>query len=456
MIKAIFFDLDGVLVDTKLIHFEALNQALNKIIKKKISFKDHVEIYDGLPTTAKLEIFKKKIKINNIDEKKIINYKQKKTRELLKKKIIFKKNIYNLIKELSSEYKIAVATNATKSTLNLVLNNLKIKKYINYQISNEGITKPKPHPEIYLNCLLSLKLRPREVVILEDSHYGRQAAQETNCHLMPIRSIKDVTINSIKNFIKKVDKNSKFNLSNKWVDNKLNILIPMAGLGSRFKDAGYIFPKPLIEVRDKTMIQMVVESLNIDANYIFIIQKEHQKQFNLISTLKTMVPNCKIIEIDGITEGAACTTLLAKKYIDNLNPLIIANSDQYIVWNSSKTLYNFYTKNFDGGILTFNSIHPKWSYAKCDENLIVTEVAEKKVISKNATVGVYYWKKGSDYVNYADKMIKKNKRVNNEFYVCPVFNEAINDGKKIAISQVEKMHGLGTPEDLKNYLETTK
>jgi len=357
---------------------------------------------------------------------------------------------------LSNKYKIAVATNATKSTLNLVLKNLKIKKFIDYQVSNEEIENPKPHPEIYLKCLLSLKLRPREVVILEDSHYGRQAAQETNCHLMPIRSIRDVTNNSIKKFIKKIDNNSKFNLTNKWVDNKLNILIPMAGLGSRFKDAGFIFPKPLIEVREKTMIQMVVDSLNIDANFIFIIQKEHQKQFNLISTLKTMVPNCKIIEIDGITEGAACTTLLAKKYINNSNPLIIANSDQYIVWNSSKTLYNFYTKDFDGGILTFESIHPKWSYAKCDDNLMVTEVAEKKVISKNATVGVYYWKKGSDYVNYANKMIKKNKRVNNEFYVCPVFNEAINDGKRIAISRVEKMHGLGTPEDLKNYLETTK
>ena len=169
-----------------------------------------------------------------------------------------------------------------------------------------------------------------------------------------------------------------------------------------------------------------------------------------------MIPNCKIIEIDGLTDGAAHTTLFAKKYINNSNPLLIANSDQYIIWNSSKTLYNFYTKDFDGGILTFESIHPKWSYAKCDNNQIVMEVAEKKVISKNATVGVYYWKKGSDYVKYANKMIKNNKRINNEFYVCPVYNEAINDGKKIAISQVDKMYGLGTPEDLKNYLEITK
>ena len=115
-------------------------------------------------------------------------------------------------------------------------------------------------------------------------------------------------------------------------------------------------------------------------------------------------------------------------------------------------MYNFNSKKIDGSILTFEAIHPKWSYAKVDKNNLVTEVAEKKVISKNATVGVYYWKKGSDYVKYADQMIKKNIRVNNEFYVCPVFNEAILDKKKIIIDQVDEMHGLGTPEDLNNFL----
>ena len=456
MIKAIFFDLDGVLVSTKLIHFEALNYALNKILNKKISFKDHVEIYDGLPTSKKLKILKEKISIKPHEIQKIKILKQEKTLDILKKKIVFNKKMFQIIKELSKKYKIVVATNATKETLNLILKKLRIEKFVNYNISNEDIVNPKPHPEIYLNCLLSLKLSPREVIILEDSHYGRQAAQETNCHLLPIKSTKDVKLNSIKKFISIIEKRNKSYLSNKWVDSKLNILIPMAGLGTRFKDAGYIFPKPLIEVREKLMIQMVVESLNIDANFIFIIQKEHQRKFNLVSTLKIMVPNSKIIEIDGVTEGAACTTLLAKKFIDNSNPLIIANSDQYILWDSSKTLYNFYTKGFDGGILTFESIHPKWSYAKCDENQIVKEVAEKKVISTNATVGIYYWKKGSDYVKYANRMIKKNLRVNGEFYVCPIYNEAIKDGKKISISKVKKMYGLGTPEDLKNYLDLTK
>ena len=240
--------------------------------------------------------------------------------------------------------------------------------------------------------------------------------------------------------------------NNFWTDENLNILIPMAGAGSRFKDAGYVFPKPLIEINNKPMIQLVLDSLNLEGNYIFIVQKEHQEKFNINSVLKILKPNCKIIELDEITEGAACTTLLAKKFINNKNPLIIANSDQYIIWDSVKSMYNFNTKKIDGGILTFEAIHPKWSYAKTDKKNFVSEVAEKKVISNNATVGVYFWKKGNDYVKYAEQMIQKNIRVNNEFYVCPVFNEAIKDKKRIIIDPVKKMHGLGTPEDLNNFL----
>ena len=160
--------------------------------------------------------------------------------------------------------------------------------------------------------------------------------------------------------------------------------------------------------------------------------------------------------VNKLTKGAACTTLLAKKLINNDNPLIIANSDQFIEWNSSKTMYKFISKKADGGILTFDSIHPKWSYAKTDKNGNVLEVAEKKVISNHATVGVYFWKRGSDYVNYAQEMIKKNIRVKNEFYVCPVFNEAIKDNKKIIIENVDEMWGLGTPEDLELFLKKKK
>ena len=454
MIKAIIFDLDGVLVDTKQIHFEALNAALKKYKFEKISIDDHIKVFDGLPTNEKLKILQKK---KNLPKKyflKINKYKQKVTTEILKKNIKKNDKIIHMMKNLHGKYKIAVATNAVNSTLKICLNKLRISKYVDFKLSNEDIVNPKPNPEIYLRIFIKFGIYPSEALIVEDSHYGREAAISSGAKLLPIKKIEELDLKKIKlNLIsKKITDKKKVS----WEDNKMNVLIPMAGAGKRFFDAGYVFPKPLIEVDNKPMIQWVIESLNLQANYIFIIQKEHQEKYNIKSVLKILQPECKIIELDHLTEGAACTTLLAKKYINSSDPLIIANSDQYINWNSSKALYDFNSKNLDGAILTFEAIHPKWSYAKCNEEGFVTEVAEKKVISKNATVGVYYWKHGSDYVKSAEQMIEKNIRVNNEFYVCPVYNEFLAKNKKVKIHNVDKMWGLGTPEDLDNFIRNIK
>ncbi len=451
MIKVIIFDLDGVLVDTKLIHFKALNLALKKFKISEIKYEDHVKIFDGLPTIKKLNLIAKKKKISKKNFSKIQKFKQKSTLKLLKESVVYNINTINLFKKLSKKYKLAVATNAVKSTLDICLKNLKIKKYIDYKICNEEVKNSKPNPEIYFKIFMKFGIYPEESLILEDSHYGRQAATHSGGNLVPIQNLSEVNFKNVNHYIKMNNKIKINNEKNLWEDKNLNILIPMAGAGKRFSDAGYIFPKPLIEIDNKPMIQWVIESLNLKGRYIFLIQSEHQKKYNIKSVLKILQPNCEIIEIDKLTEGAACTTLLAKKFINNSNPLVIANSDQYIQWNSSKSMYEITTKKYDGAILTFESIHPKWSYAKSDKNGFVKEVAEKKVISKEATVGVYYWKHGENYVKYAEQMIKNNKRVNNEFYVCPVYNEAILDNKKIKSIEVKKMIGMGTPEDLQNF-----
>jgi NDP-sugar pyrophosphorylase family protein len=234
----------------------------------------------------------------------------------------------------------------------------------------------------------------------------------------------------------------------------MNILIPMAGEGSRFKKAGYTFPKPLIDVAGKPMIQRVVENLDFDANYIFLVRKEHLEEYNL-SDLLSYVTNgkCEIVVVDKLTEGAACTALLAEDLINNEDELLIANSDQIVEFSK----YNFNTlrryTGFDSMVLTFNAIHPKWSFVKVNSRGVAIEVAEKKPISDIATCGIYYYRKGCDFVNYANQMIDKNLRVNNEFYICPVYNELIKDGKTLVPYFVDKMHGLGTPEDLKSYLK---
>ena len=234
------------------------------------------------------------------------------------------------------------------------------------------------------------------------------------------------------------------------MDLNTNILIPMAGLGSRFSEAGYTFPKPLIEVQGQPMISKVVESLNLQGRYIFLVQKSHFDEYHLDNLLNLIAPGCEIIQIDGITEGAACTALKAKKFINDKKPLIIANSDQFIKWNSLETISDF--NDYDGGILTFKSIHPKHSFVKLDSMGFVKEVAEKKPISSDATVGIYHWKRGEDFVKYAETMIKKNIRTNNEFYICPVYNEAIEDGLQIKTSLVDEMWGMGTPEELSIFL----
>lgn len=231
---------------------------------------------------------------------------------------------------------------------------------------------------------------------------------------------------------------------------KPNVVIPMAGLGSRFTDSGYTLPKPLIRIFGKPMIQLVVDSLNTNANYIFIVQKEHRVKFHLDDVLDEIAPGCSIVEVDGLTDGAARTVLAAKDLINNDVPLIISNSDQVVVWGSFdfKSILESHS-----AIALFKDDDPKWSYSKIDELGLICEVAEKNVISNNANVGIYGWKTGADYVKYAEQMIDKDIRTNNEFYIAPVYNEAIEDGEKIVPYFVDEMHGVGTPEDMNKFIK---
>jgi NDP-sugar pyrophosphorylase family protein len=235
----------------------------------------------------------------------------------------------------------------------------------------------------------------------------------------------------------------------------MKILIPMAGEGSRFAKEGYTFPKPLIDVNGKPMIQVVVENLDFDATYIFLVRKEHLEKYNGLKTTLDRITNGKfqIVEVDRLTEGAACTTLLAKDLINDDEELLIANSDQVIRYSSENFKLMKSLTPADGIIFTFNALHPKWSFVKVNSRGIITELQEKNPISNIATCGIYWYKKGSDYVKYTEQMINKNIRVNNEFYVAPVYNEYIADGKTLIPFYVDEMYGIGTPEDLNTYLK---
>jgi len=235
----------------------------------------------------------------------------------------------------------------------------------------------------------------------------------------------------------------------------MKILIPMAGEGSRFANAGYTFPKPLIDVNGKPMIQTVVENLSFDATYIFLVRKSHLEKYEgLRSTLTTIAKGkIEIVEVKELTEGAACTALLAKKFINDDDDLLIANSDQYITYSPQNFIaMKQHCFDVDALVFTFNATHPKWSFVKANDEGVITRVEEKNPISDIATCGIYWYRKGSDFVKYAEEMIRNNIRVNNEFYIAPVYNQLISDGKKLLPFYVHNMWGLGTPEDLNTYL----
>jgi HAD superfamily hydrolase (TIGR01509 family) len=447
--KAILFDLDGVLVSAKDIHYEALNEALSAIdAKYAISSNEHLSIFDGLKTNEKLNLLTKMKNLPESLHKQVWDLKQNITLEKISK-INHDIDLIDLFENLSKlDIKIACCSNSIRRSVINMLSNVGIIKYFDLILSNEDVKNSKPHPEIYWKAMVLFSLNPEECLIIEDSPNGLLAAHRANCPILRVKNPKDLTLEKIERYL-----SYNKQMKNKWQDKKMNILIPMAGAGSRFEKAGYTFPKPLIEVNGKPMIQVVVENLNFDSKHIFITQKEHRVKYNLDSLLNLISPDCSIIDVDGVTEGAACTTLLAKDLINNGDPLVISNSDQFVEWNSSEFMYKMQEQNVDAGILTFESNHPKWSFVKLDEYGYVTEVAEKNPISNTATVGIYYWRRGSDYVRFAEMMIDKNIRVNNEFYVCPVFNEAIKNGLKVKTFNVEKMFGLGTPEDLNFYLQ---
>ena len=345
-VKLVIFDLDGVLVEAKNIHFESLNKALGD--EYAISWDEHLSIYDGLKTNQKLEMLTQNKGLPIESHSQIWENKQKYTLEELR---ALKPNqtLQSLMSSLSEDgYKIAVCSNSIRKTVLTVLSKLGIMEFMDLIVSNEDVKNSKPHPEMYWKAISMMSCLPEETLIVEDSPYGLLAAARSKSHILRVKNPTEVTYTNIFKKLTQIKMGEKTN-SPAWRDETLNVLIPMAGAGSRFEKAGYTFPKPLIDVKNKPMIQVVVENLNIKANYIYIVQKSHREKYNLDTLLNLITPNCKIVEVDGLTEGAACTALLAKEFINSDQPLFFANSDQFVEWDSNEFMYKMNETEANGG-----------------------------------------------------------------------------------------------------------
>lgn len=448
MPKLFVFDLDGVLIESCDIHFGCFNQALEEITGRTLSREEHDVQFNGLSTRMKLS----KLGLDCETANAVYARKQSLTEQAFEN-IGVSERLQEMIRGVKRTGALVMcASNCIRNTVESALKRLGIFDEMDGIFSNEDVSKPKPAPDVYLLAMKSVNVDPNDTLIFEDSYVGLQAAVASKAGVHRVKKADDLTLEYVLNAQPNLTKH-------------VNIVIPMAGNGSRFASVGYKDPKPFIPVFGKPMISWVVENLGIQATYTFIIRKEFEETYAARDYLEKIQPGCRVVSIDKVTEGAACTVLLAKEHIDNNNPLIIINSDQYIEFTDCDSafklvfdfLYNPAQQRVSGTISTFDGKrHPKWSYAKIDENGLVTEVREKDPFSDHATTGLYMWRHGSDFVKYSNQMIAKNIRVNNEFYVVPVFNEAISDGCTFSIVGCDRMWGIGVPEDLDVFLRDFK
>lgn len=456
-IQLIAFDLDGVLVDSRHIHYIALNKALSKV-GYEITLEEHLARYDGLPTQVKLELLSTEKGLARDLHHQIWKEKQDETLTVIDDVIQPNPSLISLLEFLSLHYTLACASNSVRKTLEMTLEKLGIRSFFKVIASNEDVQHPKPSSQIYTYIMSQLGVSPYQTLIIEDSPIGRNAACMSGAHVMSVSGPEDVTLKNIHASINcALESNKKLYWDLRWKSN-IQVVIPMAGLGSRFAtDPRYKgVPKPLIKVHQWHMIELVIRNLNVDGDFFFILQRKHVEEHpEILETLRESTHGrCTFVYTDGLTEGPACSVLLCEPFWDASLPLLIANCDQYVEWNSNEFLYR--AKNMDGCIQTFYKDpaenDTKWSYVRLDDKGWVSELQEKNVISDKATTGIYYWKSADLFSKCAKSMIASNARVNNEFYVGPVYNVAIQQGLKVGHHACKQMWGIGVPDDLDVFL----
>ena len=234
----------------------------------------------------------------------------------------------------------------------------------------------------------------------------------------------------------------------------IRIVVPMGGEGRQFAERGYTFPKPLVEIHGAPLIELVVRNLTPQEphEFVFICRQAHVQKYALADVLRLIAPSCRIVTMGGPTAGALCSVLLGMEHLAHADELLVANADQWLDVSIDAFLAYARREQLDGALVTFPNTHPRWSYARIEDDLVVA-VAEKQPISRNATAGIYYFRRGAEFVSAAERMLLKQAAVGGEFYVAPVYNELVLAGRRIGIFPIQaaQMHGLGTPEEVERF-----
>ncbi|TPX64614.1 hypothetical protein SpCBS45565_g05741 [Spizellomyces sp. 'palustris'] len=477
-VRLVVFDLDGVLFSSKDLHYVALNRALEVVGPEYvINYEDHLAHFDGLPTKTKLDKLTAERGLPVSKHGMIWDLKQQKTFEVIADTFQPDVRLRAVLQGLKDAgYLIYCGSNSIYKTIELMLRKKKVLDLFDAIISCEDVTQPKPSPAIYLCACLRAGVSPKETIILEDSQVGRKSALLSGCHLLPVDVPENVTLKSILNAIDAINRSQENQVMRvKW-RSPLNVVIPMNKRVTRVErstfescvgsesgprvttkeDLTTTCPSYLALVNGYPVLQLAVESLHVDANFIFVVPRRDYEEFHLKYLLAVLKPNCKVLVAEEETLGQAASVLLAKQYINDSTPLLIANCTQLLDWDSHTFLYLMDEPGVKGGIATVVRSDPRYSYVNVDEKGWIVDVAEKRVISDIATAGVYYWRSGSDFVKYSEEMMRDPKNmVDGAFYVSTAYKGAINDGMHFKAVPCNGYWPLGFPEDVEAYLKQT-
>ncbi|KAI8914594.1 HAD-like domain-containing protein [Gorgonomyces haynaldii] len=448
IVKLIIFDLDGVLIDSRELHYEALNRALEEVDPRYvIPLDEHLTKYDGRPTTAKLNMLTAEKGLPKELHDTVWRLKQEKTFEVINDTFKFDDRLRMVLSGLKQRgYTLYCASNSIFKTILLMLLRKGLLEFFDYILSCEDVLHPKPAADIYIQCMRRENLDCREVMIVEDSQVGRRAALLSGAHLCPVENPSDVTLEKLMMRIEHVNMTQQLPPEPLAKEN-VNVVIPMAFSYSEYEKSGFLYRGPLLEVNGRPMVKMVVDNIKIPGHMTFIAMRNQYEQYHLQYMLDSLAPKSTHITTDG-TPGQIFTVLLAQKQIKNDAPLFIVNCHQYIEWDAEHFYKQCLTTDADGVIATFKATHPRYSYVDLDDQGRICDVAETDVISDNATCGVYFWKRGSDFVNYAQRLIARNPEALTSIMA---YKEAIEDGLNFEAYPVTACWQLKFPKDLENF-----
>lgn len=430
----IAFDLDGTLIEARDVHYRCFNSALELAGVEPISYDEHLRRFDGLPSAKKMQIL--------IDEGRMPDHAwravESEKRRLTIESIVPDgpiERISRLFDGLrAAGHRTAVVSNARWETVGRIVDTLRISPDV--VISNEDVARPKPNPEGYLRAMVQAGESPATTLVLEDAPAGKIAARASGARLVPVFDPEDLTLEEVMRYI--------------HGGTSFDVVMPMAGEGKRFRDAGYVLPKPLVSVEGTPMAGVATNTLGLrEARYVYLVSSSHLRDWATGPYLRSLAKDVEIVEVDRLTEGAACTVLLARDLINHDRPVVVANCDQWLSWDPDAALHRMVSLRAISSVLTFDGDgSKKWSYAKVNDQGIVLETAEKQPISDRALCGVFMYRRGRDLVESLDHMIRLDDRTNGEFYVAPSLNYLPGQ----IIEQRAEMRGLGTPEDLEVFL----